>query len=93
MVVESKAKCLPAGFLDAEMMPLSTMESYKSYVVEYLTKAFHHVAKKDCIMFAHNVGAHWISLVIIPKWRKVLYFNSIRSRASDHTLLKEVINE
>lgn len=93
MVVETKAKSLPVGFLDPAVMSLSTMSSDKSYVVEYVAKAFRHYAKKDCIMFAHHLDGHWILVAVIPRWSKVLYFDSIRSRASGHSLLKEVIDE
>jgi Ulp1 family protease len=93
MIVETKAKALPVGFLDRELMSLSTIQSDKSYVVDYVTKAFRHFAKKEIIMFAHNPGDHWILVVIIPKWSKVLYFDSLRSKPHDHTLLKEVIDE
>ncbi|PVH31942.1 hypothetical protein PAHAL_9G268100 [Panicum hallii] len=55
-------------------MSLSTIQSNKSYVVDYVTKAFRHFAKKEIII-------------------KVLYFDSLRSKPHDHTLLKEVIDE
>jgi hypothetical protein len=58
MIVETKAKALPAGFLDRELMSLSTIQSNKSYVVDYVTKAFRHFAKKEIIMFAHNPRDH-----------------------------------
>jgi hypothetical protein len=47
MIIETKAKALPVGFLDSELMSLSTIQSDKSYVVDYVIKAFHHFAKKD----------------------------------------------
>jgi hypothetical protein len=81
------------GFLDPELMSLSTIQSDKSYRVNYVIKAFRHFAKKELIMFAHNPGDHWILVVIIPKWSKVLCFDSLRSKPRDHSLLKEVIDE
>ena len=84
---------MPAGFLDPELISLSNITSDKSYVVDYLGRALNHYAKKEIIMFPHNPGGHWILVVIIPKWSKVLCFDSLRSKARDHTLLKEVIDE
>ncbi|TVU43662.1 hypothetical protein EJB05_10148, partial [Eragrostis curvula] len=93
MVKEAKAKALPVVFLDPELMSLSTITVHKSYVVDYVTKAFGKCAKKQCIMFAHNPGGHWILVAIVPKWNKVLYFDSLRSRPCNHNLLKEALDE
>jgi hypothetical protein len=81
------------GFLDMELMFLSTISSDRSYVVGYVTRALQKYAKKKLIMFAHNPIGHWILVVIIPKWKTVLYFDSHRSKAHDHSVLKEVFNE
>lgn len=92
--MESKAKALPVGFLDPELMSATNINSDKSYVVEYVTKALQYHAKKKMIMFAYNPGDHWLLVVLIPKWNKVLYFDSTsRSRGRDHKKLKEVLNE
>ncbi|CAL4993902.1 unnamed protein product [Urochloa decumbens] len=93
MIVEAKAKALPMGFLDPEVLSLSTMSSDKSYVVDYLTKALKHFEKKNCIIFSHNTNGHRMLVVVVPRWGKVLYFDSIRSQLREHTLLIEVINE
>ncbi|RLN18792.1 hypothetical protein C2845_PM02G16980 [Panicum miliaceum] len=92
MIVETKEKALPVGFLDPELISSSTIQSDKSYVVDYVTKAFCHFSKKELII-GHNPGDHWILVVIIPKWSKVWCFDSLRSKPRDHTLLKEVIDE
>uniref|UniRef100_K3Y123 Ubiquitin-like protease family profile domain-containing protein n=1 Tax=Setaria italica TaxID=4555 RepID=K3Y123_SETIT len=93
MVVETKAKAVAVGFLDPELMSLSTITSNKSYVVEYVTKAFQHYAKKKMVIFAHNTGGHWISVVVIPKCSKAFYIDSLRGRGRDHSKLKDVLNE
>jgi hypothetical protein len=74
-------------------MSLATINLDRSYVVGYVTKALQKYAKKKLIMFARDTGGHWILVVIIPKWKKALYFDSQRSKASDHNVLKEVLNE
>ncbi|TVU42240.1 hypothetical protein EJB05_08634, partial [Eragrostis curvula] len=93
MSLEARARALPVGFLDPQIMALPTLHLDKSYVVEYVRKALHHFAKEDCIMFAHFAGDHWILVVVIPKWKKVLYFDSVMSRQCDHGLLKSVLDE
>ena len=93
MIVETREKSVPVGFLDPELMSMSTMDQDRSYVVEYLGKTLHKFARKKLIMFAHNTGGHWILVVIIPKWNKALYFDSERYKAHNYSVLKEVINE
>ena len=93
MVRAIKANSYPVGILDPELMSLTTIRTDKSYVVDYVIKAFKHLSKKQFIMFAHNHAGHWILVAVIPKWGKVLYFDSCRSQARDFTLLKEIINE
>ena len=93
MIKETKEKSVPVGFLDLETMSMSTMNEDRSYVVDYMTKAMQKMARKKLIMFAHNTVGHWILVVIIPKWRKALYFDSQRSKACDHSVLKQTLDE
>ena len=51
------------------------------------------MARKKLIMFPHNTIGHWILVVIIPKWRKALYFDSERSKARNQSLLKQALDE
>ena len=91
--METREKSVPVGFLDPKLMSISTMDQERSYVVEYLEKTLHKFARKKLIMFAHNTCGHWILVIIIPKWNKILYFDSQRFKARDYSVLKEVINE
>ena len=93
MIKETKAKSVPVGFLDPQMMSLSTINQDRSYVVDYVTKALQKYARKRLIMFAHNTVGHWILVVIMPKWRKALYFDSQRSKSCDHSVLKQALDE
>ena len=93
MIKETKEKSVPVGFLDLETMSMSTMNEDRSYVVDYVTKALQKYARKRLIMFAHNTVGHWILVVISPKWRKALYFDSERSKARNHSLLKQALDE
>ena len=47
MIVETREKSVPVGFLDPELMSMSTMDQEWSYVVEYLGKALHKFARKN----------------------------------------------
>ncbi|TVU00972.1 hypothetical protein EJB05_53584, partial [Eragrostis curvula] len=93
MIKEARAKSFSVGFLDPEVMTLSTICDDKSYVVDYVTRAFGKYAKKKCIMFAHNPGNHWILIAIVPEWHKVLFLDSYRSSPRNHAMLKDVIDE
>ncbi|TVU24829.1 hypothetical protein EJB05_27289, partial [Eragrostis curvula] len=93
MVKKTRQMDLPVGFLDPELITLSTMCVDKSYVVDYVRKALGKFAKKKCIMFAHNPGQHWVVVAIVPKWNKVLYLDSARSSPRDDSLLKDVLDE
>jgi amino-acid N-acetyltransferase len=66
MIVEAKGKAF-MGFLDPEVMTISSISSSASFVVEYHTNAFQHYAKKRLVVFAHDVGGHFITVAIIPK--------------------------
>ena len=44
--METREKSVPVGFLDPELMSMSTMDQDRSYVVEYLGKALHKFARK-----------------------------------------------
>lgn len=86
---------LPVAILDPQMFSRSCIRSNESFVVDYVKSAFNHYAMEadSVIMFAHNTGGHWLLVVIIPKWKKVLYLDSDRSKQRDHALLKSVINQ
>ena len=47
MIKEKKAKSVLVGFLDPQMMSLSTMNQDRSYVVDYVTKALQNVLGRD----------------------------------------------
>ncbi|TVU00599.1 hypothetical protein EJB05_53962, partial [Eragrostis curvula] len=93
MVKKTREMDLPVGFLDPELMTLSTICVDKSYVVDYVRRVIGKCAKKKCIMFAHNPGEHWVVVAIVPKWNKVFYLDSMRSSARDHSQLKDVLDE
>ena len=51
MIKETKAKSVPVGFLDPQMMSLSTMNQDRSYVVDYMTKAMQKMLGRNLSCF------------------------------------------
>ena len=95
MVQKVKDDGLSVGIMDPPMFLKSNMRSNESSIMEYVKSVLNHYAKEpdSLITFPHNTGDHWLLVVIIPKWNKVLYLDSDRSKQWDHTLLKTVINQ
>ena len=51
--METKAKSVPVGFLDPQMMSLSTMNQDRSYVVDYVTKDLQWLGRNlSCFLIA-----------------------------------------
>jgi len=44
-------------------------------------------------MFAYNSSKHWIIVIVIQKWDKVIYLDSNKSGNHDFSMLKLLINE
>ena len=71
---------MPVGLLDPDPLSIKTMNTDRGYSVVYLE-------------YAHNCGGHWIAIIIIPKWQKVMYLDPNRGRKSDLSPLKSMIDE
>ena len=84
---------MPVGLIDPDPVSIKTMSADRGYSVGYLEYCLRKYAKKNFVMFAHNCGGHWIAVVIVPKWQKVLYLDSNRGRALDLCPLKSMIDE
>jgi amino-acid N-acetyltransferase len=84
---------VPIGLIDPDLVSIKTMSADRDYSVRYLEYCLRKHAKKNFVMFAYNCGGHYIAIVIVPKWQKVLYLDSNRGRASDLSLLKSMIDE
>ena len=84
---------MPIGLIDLDLVLIKTMSVDRCYSVGYLKYCLKKYSKKNFVMFAHNCGGHWIVVVIVPKWHKVLYLDSNRGRVSDLSPLKSMIDE
>jgi amino-acid N-acetyltransferase len=93
LVVEAKAKNIPVGFLDPQLMSLDNIKFDRAAVLHYVQKAFTKYTKKDYIMFAYNSSKHWIVVIVIQKWDKVIYLDSNKSGDHDFSMLKLLIDE
>ena len=49
--------------------------------------------QKKYVGFAYNSGNHWIDVVIVPSWHKVLYLDSNRGGKTNLSPLVSVIDE
>ena len=83
---------MPIGLLDPDPLSIDSMTRDRGFSVSYLEKSLKKHAKKDYVMFAYNCGVHWIAIIIIPRWQKVLYLDSNRGRKTDLSVLKSVID-
>ncbi|XP_021309182.1 uncharacterized protein LOC110432717 [Sorghum bicolor] len=93
LFVEAKAKDIPVGFLDPQLMSLDSIKFDRAAVLQYVQKAFTKYTGKDFIMFAYNSGGHWVVLIVIQKWNKVIYLDSNKSGNHDFSMLKLLIDE
>jgi amino-acid N-acetyltransferase len=93
LVVEAKAKDIPVGFLDPQLMSLDNIKYDRVAVLRYVQKAFTKYTSKEYIMFAYNSANRWIVVIVIQKWDKVIYLDSNRSGNHDFSMLKLLIDE
>ena len=93
LFVEAKAKDIPVGFLDPQLMSLDSIKFDRAAVLQYVQKAFTKYTSKDFIMFAYNSGGHWVVVIVIQKWNKVIYLDSNKSGNHDFSMLKLLIDE
>jgi amino-acid N-acetyltransferase len=93
LIVEVRDTSVSVALLDPDPLSIDSMTRDRGFSVGCLKKSLRNHAKKDYVMFAHNCGEHWIAVIIIPKWQKVLYLYSNRGRKTNLSGLKSVIDE
>ena len=81
------------GIIDPDLVSIKTMNTDRGYSVDYLEYCLKKYAKKKFEMFVHNCGGHWIAVIIVRKWQKVIYLDSNRCKKSDLIAIKSVIDE
>ena len=84
---------MPVGIIDLDPVSIKTINTDRGYSVDYLEYCLRKYAKKKFVMFVHNCGGHWIAVIIVRKWQKVIYLDSNRGRKSDLSPIKSVIDE
>ena len=84
---------MPVSIIDPDLVSIKTMNTDRGYSMDYLEYCLKKYAKKKFVMFAHNCGGHWIAVIIVRKWQKVIYLDSNRGRKSDLSPIKSVIDE
>ena len=92
MLTEARSSKSPIGFLDPRLVAIDTINEDASFVENYITKALlaHH--DKEFVLMPYNEHFHWILIVIIPKWNKAIYLDSLSKNKSKYTAIAEILD-
>nr|CAE03712.2 OSJNBa0021F22.6 [Oryza sativa Japonica Group] len=82
------------AFLDPQVATVTNLENDRQGMVNYIYDTLWSRRDKEYIMCAYNQYAHWILLVITPKWSTCHYLNSrIDKQVYDWTPIQLAIDE
>uniref|UniRef100_I1NNI0 Ubiquitin-like protease family profile domain-containing protein n=1 Tax=Oryza glaberrima TaxID=4538 RepID=I1NNI0_ORYGL len=82
------------AFLDPQVVTVTNLQNDRQGMVNYIYDTLWSRRDKEYIMCAYNQYAHWILLVITPKWSTCHYLNSrIDKNAYDWTPIQLAIDE
>nr|AAP53055.1 hypothetical protein LOC_Os10g18710 [Oryza sativa Japonica Group] len=82
------------AFLDPQVVTFTNLENDRQGMVNYIYDTLWSHREKEYIMYVYNQYAHWILLVITPKWSTCHYLNSrIDKQAFDWTPIQLAIDE
>jgi hypothetical protein len=96
MTVEVDNKGPAVGYFDPECLcstALSSTDNTVSFSVDYMLRAFKQYATKDLMLTAYLSTNHWIAVAIVPKQRKVYYFDSLKIINTSTSPFELIINK
>ena len=68
LIIEARAKDVPVGIIDLDLVLIKTINTDRGYSVDYLEYCLWKYAKKEFVMFAHKCGGHCIAVIIARMW-------------------------
>lgn len=93
LIVEARNRSLSVGLLDPDPLSVDRIPKHRQSSVDYLEVGLRKYADKNFMMFAHNLGRHFVAVIIALRWKKVMYLDSLRVKALRFGSLTSVIDE
>ena len=92
MLIKARSSNLPVGFLDPLMVAKDTIDQDTPLVERYIAAGLLGCVKKEYVLMPFLQNFHWILIVIVPKWNKVYYLDSLSKNKMDFTVVSQVID-
>jgi hypothetical protein len=96
MAVEVDNKGPAVGYLDPECLcstTLSNTDNTITFCGTYMLNAFEQYATKNLVLTVYLCTNHWIAVAIVPKQRKVCFFDSLKAINTNTGPFELIINE
>ena len=74
------------------MVARETIDQDTPLVERYIASGLLGCRNKDYVLMPFHQNFHWILIVIVPKWNKVYYLDSLSKNKMDFTVVSQVID-
>ena len=92
MLTEARSSKSPIGFLDPRLVAIDTINEDASFIESYITSTLLAHCDKEFVLMPYNEHFHWILIVLIPKWNKAIYVDSLSKKKSKYTAIAEILD-